>query len=292
MHYTTLISTEELAVQLDDPRLVAIDCRFSLTDPAAGERAYREGHIPGARYAHLDRDLAGPITPTSGRHPLPERETLAARLGAWGVNGRTQAVVYDDAGGAFAARAWWLLRWLGHEKVAVLDGGLPQWRREGRAESSETPVPVATVFSIRAPLVEPVDVEQLQGALARRAVLVMDARAPERFRGETEFIDPVAGHVPGAINHPLQNNLGHDGRFLPAAEIRRRFLGELGDYRPEQTVQMCGSGVTACHNALAMAYAGLEGVRLYAGSWSEWIRDAARPVVREIGGVHGEVRTE
>ena len=213
MHYTTLISTEELAVQLDDPRLVPIDCRFSLADPAAGERAYREGHIPGARYAHLDRDLAGPITPTSGRHPLPERETFAACLGAWGVNGRTQAVVYDDAGGAFAARAWWLLRWLGHEKVAVLNGGLPQWRREARAESSETPVPVATVFPIRAPLVEVVDVEQLQGALARRAVLVMDARAPERFRGETEFIDPVAGHVPGAINHPLQNNLGHDGFF-------------------------------------------------------------------------------
>ena len=280
MTHATLISTEALAASLDDPRWVVIDCRFSLADPAAGERAYREGHLPGARYAHLERDLSAPITSASGRHPLPARETLAAKLGAWGVAAGSQVVVYDDAGGAFAARLWWLLRWLGHGAVAVLDGGLSRWQGEGRPLSAASPRITSAVFTPRAPLGEVMDAASLQAALAAGDVVLLDARAAERFRGEVEPIDPVAGHVPGARNRPLQHNLDERGGFLPASELQRQFLALLGGARPRQVVHMCGSGVTACHNLLAMEHAGLHGARLYAGSWSEWIRDPARPVAR------------
>jgi thiosulfate/3-mercaptopyruvate sulfurtransferase len=278
--FTTLISSDRLAQSLADPDWVVIDCRFVLAEPAAGERAYRQGHIPGARYAHLERDLSAQVSTASGRHPLPDREGLAAKLGAWGVTPASQVVVYDDANGAMAARLWWLLRWLGHEAAALLDGGWGQWVKEGRPVSTDAAPSCRTAFSARQALVKRLSTAEVQGAMLRRTIYLLDARAPERFRGEIEPIDAVAGHVPGAVNRPLQCNLGADGRFLPAAELRRQFLKQLGDVAPVQVVHMCGSGVTACHNLLAMEHAGLYGSRLYAGSWSEWIRDPGRPVAR------------
>jgi len=280
MTFTTLISSEQLAGYLDDSAWVLIDCRFSLADPGAGERAYRAGHIPTARYAHLERDLSAPTTACSGRHPLPQRETLIAALGAWGVGHDSQVVAYDDAGGAFAARLWWLLRSVGQQRVAVLDGGWGRWLQEGRPVTDVEPVPQQALFRARPPLAAWLSTAQLQVGLAQQAFCLVDARAAERFRGEVEPIDTVAGHVPGAVNLPFQHNLAADGRFLSPDQLRRQFMPLLGRFRPEETVHMCGSGVTACHNLLAMEVAGLSGSRLYPGSWSEWIRDPARPVVR------------
>lgn len=280
MVFTTLISSDELTQHLADPQWVIMDCRFALAEPAAGERAYLQGHIPGARYAHLERDLSARVTVDSGRHPLPDKERLAAKLGAWGITSASQVVVYDDAGGAMAARLWWLLRWLGHAAVAVLDGGWGQWSKEGRAVSPEVPPPARAVFAVQPPLVEWISSAELQDAMLHQTIQVLDARAAERFRGDVEPIDAVAGHVPGAMNRPLQHNLAADGRFLPAAELRRQFTALLGPIVPQQVVHMCGSGVTACHNLLAMEHAGLGGTRLYAGSWSEWIRDPSRPAAK------------
>jgi thiosulfate/3-mercaptopyruvate sulfurtransferase len=278
MSFATLVTAATLAKRLDDPAWVVCDCRFSLADPGGGERAYREDHIPGARYVHLERDLSAPITAASGRHPLPERGVLAAKLGAWGIARGCQVVAYDDADGAFAARLWWLLRWLGHGEAAVLDGGWGNWLKQGRAKTARvTPAPPAA-FQSGPPLTECLSVKEVQDGMARRAFLVVDARSPERFRGEKEPIDAVAGHVPGAVNRPFKDNLAPDGLFLPRDELRRQFSRRIAPYRPERVVHMCGSGVTACHNLLAMEAAGLTGSRLYAGSWSEWIRDPARPV--------------
>lgn len=277
---TTLVSAQTLARHLDDPAWVVVDCRFSLADPSAGERAYAEGHIPGARYAHLDRDLSSHITPTSGRHPLPDPPGLAARLGAWGIDSRTQVVAYDDAGGAFAARLWWLLRWLGHGAAAVLDGGIAAWTAAGGPLQSAAPTPRARSFQPRLQAGAWLDAAAVAAGLAEGTLRLVDARTQERFRGEVEPIDPVAGHVPGAINRPFQRNLAADGRFRPADELRAELEAAAGGGAPEAVVHMCGSGVTACHNLLAMEHAGLAGSRLYAGSWSEWIRDPARPVAR------------
>lgn len=279
--FTTLISSDSLIQSLADPNWVVIDCRFVLSDPAAGERAYRQGHIPGAHYAHLERDLSAQVDAHSGRHPLPERTRLIARLDAWGVGRASQVIVYDDAGGAMAARLWWLLRWMGHAAVALLDGGWGQWLKEGRPlEADAAPLRRSAVFTPREPLVDWLRTAEVQDAMRRRAIQLLDARAPERFRGELEPIDTIAGHVPGAINRPFVLNLATDGRFLPAVELRRQFSTQLAHIAPRQVVHMCGSGVTACHNLLAMEHAGLPGSRLYAGSWSEWIRDPSRPVAR------------
>ena len=280
MVFTTLISSDDLTPHLADPRWVVMDCRFVLAEPAAGERAYRQGHIPGARYAHLERDLSARVTVDSGRHPLPDKERLAATLGVWGIGPASKVVVYDDAGGAMAARLWWLLRWMGHGGVAVLDGGWGQWVLDGRAVSLEVPPPAQAAFEVQPPLVEWVSSEALQDAMLHQAIQVLDARTAERFRGDVEPIDGVAGHIPGAMNRPLQCNLAADGHFLPAAELRRQFTALLGPIAPQQVVHMCGSGVTACHNLLAMEHGGLSGSRLYAGSWSEWIRDPSRPVAK------------
>jgi len=280
MVFTTLMPGDELMQHLADPQWVIMDCRFVLAEPDAGERAYRQGHIPGARYAHLERDLSARVTVDSGRHPLPDKECLAATLGAWGITLASQVVVYDDVGGAMAARLWWLLRWMGHAAVAVLDGGWGQWLQEGRAVSPEVPPPAPPAFTVRPPLVEWISSAALQDAMLHQTVQVLDARVAERFRGDVEPIDAVAGHVPGAINRPLQHNLAADGRFLSAAELRRQFTALLGPISPRQVVHMCGSGVTACHNLLAMEYVGLSGSRLYPGSWSEWIRDPSRPVAK------------
>jgi thiosulfate/3-mercaptopyruvate sulfurtransferase len=282
MVFTTLISSDDLTPHLADPRWVVMDCRFVLAEPAAGERAYRQGHIPGAHYAHLERDLSARVTVDSGRHPMPDKERLAATLGAWGISPANQVIVYDDAGGAMAARLWWLLRWMGHSGVAVLDGGWGQWLQEGRAVSLEVSPRAEAAFEMQRPLVEWISSAALQDAMLHQTVQVLDARAAERFRGDVEPIDAAAGHVPGATNRPFQCNLATDSRFLPAAELRRQFTALLGPIAPQQVVHMCGSGVTACHNLLAMEHAGLSGSRLYPGSWSEWIRDPSRPVATGV----------
>jgi len=281
MAFTTLIDPETLQAHLDDPDWVVVDCRFSLSDPAYGRRAYQDAHIPGAVYAHLDEDLSGPIVPgRTGRHPLPDPDRLAQKLGAWGIDNRTQVVAYDDAGGAFAARLWWLLGWLGHDAVAVLDGGWSRWVREGRPVRSgiETRSPRTFVPRIRPERV--VSADEVLQHLHDPAWRLLDARAPARYRGEQEPIDPVAGHIPGAVNAPFAENLTPDGTFRPSEQLRQRFEALLGDVPSERVVCYCGSGVTAAHNLLAMAHAGLPGARLYAGSWSEWITDPRRPVAR------------
>ncbi|HXH01973.1 MAG TPA: sulfurtransferase [Candidatus Competibacteraceae bacterium] len=282
--YQTLIAVEDLSPRLSDPDWVVVDCRFNLMDTEAGRRAYAEGHIPGAVYAHLDEDLSGPRGPYTGRHPLPDPSMLARRLGGWGIAQNSQVVAYDDSGGMFAARLWWLLRWLGHRAVAVLDGGLGEWRRRGLPLSKEMPAPQPRTFPLdHVDTLAWVDSAYVLENLKLGRDLVLDARAAPRYRGEMEPIDPVAGHVPGALNLPQDGNLGADGRFLPADALRRRFQEVLGQRAPETVLHMCGSGVTACHNLLAMEVAGLSGSRLYAGSWSEWIRDPQRPIARGEG---------
>ncbi|WP_296899219.1 sulfurtransferase [Thiohalocapsa sp.] len=269
-----------LRQRLGDPQLVLFDCRFSLTDTDAGARAYADAHLPGAHYAHLDQHLSGAVADSTGRHPLPEPQALVHWLAACGVGSETDVVVYDDLGGALAVRLWWLLRWLGHSRVALLDGGLQAWQAEGGALTAEAPRPSPTTFSGEPDNTHWITTDALAAALAAGTVQVIDARAPERFRGEQEPIDPVAGHIPGAINLPFTGNLDADGRFLPPEVLRERFAAALGDTPPARVAHSCGSGVNACHNLFAMELAGLAGSRLYAGSWSEWIRDPARPTSR------------
>lgn len=278
MAYNTLITATELYPHLNDPNRVVVDCRFNLMDTEAGRRAYQAGHIPGARYAHLDEDLSGPINPSSGRHPLPDPARLTATLGAWGIHAANQVVAYDEANGAIAARLWWLLRWLGHRAVAVLDGGLSAWRQAQLPLSMEIPTPQAASFQGCPNDRLWVGSTELLDRVGKDDTLIVDARAAVRYRGEQEAIDPVAGHVPGAFNLPLEGNLTPAGQFLPPAALRERFAAVLQGRPPAEIIHMCGSGVTACHNLLAMEAAGLSDSRLYAGSWSEWIRDPARPV--------------
>ena len=276
--FKTLIDTATLSGFLDDPQWVIVDCRFTLTDTEAGGRAYAAGHVPGARYAHLDRDLAAPVAPGTGRHPLPDSAVLARTLGEWGIGAGKQVVVYDDSFGAIAARLWWLLRWLGHDAVALLDGGFAKWRREGRPVAAAVPAPRPVQFEAHRDDSLWVDSEFVRRAVARRECLLMDARSEERFCGDVEPLDPVAGHVPGAVNLPFEDNLDLSGEFLPPEALRSLYHTFINDLPPDRVVQMCGSGVTACHNLLAMEHAGLHGARLYAGSWSEWITDPLRPV--------------
>jgi thiosulfate/3-mercaptopyruvate sulfurtransferase len=273
-----LVDPRRLAAHLGDPDWRPVDCRFDLADPAAGGAAYAAAHVPGAAYAHLDRDLSAPRTERSGRHPLPDPAALAATFGRLGIDERVQVVAYDDAGGMFAARLWWLLRWLGHERVAVLDGGLAAWRAAGLPLSSEATAIAPRTFVPRPAPRAWVGADELDGLLEGNACLLLDARAPERYEGRAEPLDPKAGHVPGARNHPYVRNLGPDGRFLAPDELRARLLARLGGRAPSEVVSMCGSGVTACHTLLALEVAGLPGGRLYPGSWSEWSRDPARPV--------------
>lgn len=275
--YETLVDRDALERHLQDPRWVIIDCRFNLAEPAAGEAAYRENHIPNARYAHLERDLSGAKTPFTGRHPLPESQALARRLGDWGIDNAKQVIAYDDAGGAMAARLWWLMRWLGHIAVTVLDGGIIRWREERRPLTAEPPRIIRAEFSPRIDHESLVDSDFVARNLTEKQSTVLDARAAERFSGKTEPIDPVAGHIPGAVNRPFDRNLDARGEFLKPAALRESFREALPDTDPERVIHMCGSGVTACHNLLAMEIAGLSGSRLYAGSWSEWITDPHRP---------------
>lgn len=281
MSFKTLVSTEELNRNLDDPDWVIFDCRFTLTDPGAGRAAYDQNHIPGARYAHLDDDLASPVGPDTGRHPLPDAELLADKLGKWGVDSSKQVVVYDDAFGAMAVRMWWLLRWLGHENVALLDGVLPKWVREKRPLTDELPSITPTTFNARVNDDMWITAEDLQSELDSGEVVLLDARAEERFSGEVEPLDKVAGHVPGAINLPWEDNLDLGGDLLSPEELREFYEEKMNGKPATKIVNMCGSGVTACHNVLAMEHAGLHGSRLYAGSWSHWITDSNRPVASE-----------
>jgi thiosulfate/3-mercaptopyruvate sulfurtransferase len=280
MDFRTLISADELRAQLAAPDLVIFDCRHDLMNPDAGAQAYAHGHIPGARFAHSDTDLAGPKTGRTGRHPLPDPAVFMAWLGRNGVDARRQVVAYDHAGGASATRLWWMLRhWLGHERAAVLDGGWEAWVRAGGPVTAELPRIAAASFS-GAPRPAWVDVDYVRAHLNHPDVTLIDARSPERYRGETEPIDPVAGHIPGARNRLYKENLDASGRFKPAAALRAAFTALLDGKRPDQIVHQCGSGVSACHNILAMEVAGLTGSRLYPGSWSEWCADPSRPVAR------------
>ncbi|SBT05521.1 putative 3-mercaptopyruvate sulfurtransferase [Candidatus Accumulibacter aalborgensis] len=277
MSHSTLVSSTVLADHLHDPGWRVFDCRHQLADPGAGARAYADGHLPGAFFLHLDADLSGAMTGRNGRHPLPDPMQLAARLGAAGVSRATQVIAYDDSGGMFASRLWWLLRWLGHPRVAVLDGGLAGWLAEGRALTTDLPTSAAAALEV-ALRDQVVSTETVLAHLDDMKFRLLDARSPDRFRGENETLDRVGGHIPGASNRFFRDNLDADGRFRPAAELRRDFLALLAGVEPEQVVMSCGSGVTACHNLLAMAIAGLPGARLYAGSWSEWCSDPVRPV--------------
>lgn len=279
MNFSTLISCEDLAAHVNDAQWRVFDCRHQLSDVDYGEKAYAEGHVPEAFFMHLDRDLSGPMSGRNGRHPLPDAELLARKLGAAGVSRQTQVVVYDDAGGMVAGRLWWLLRWLGHERVALLDGGISQWVKEGRPLSSKLPQSTPAVFEI-AGRERVMSAEEVLANIDSNEFCVIDARAPDRFRGENETLDPVGGHIPGARNRFFKDNLDADGLFRPAAELRREFLALLDGVAPERVVMQCGSGVSACHNLLAMELAGLHGARLYAGSWSEWCSVPARPVAR------------
>lgn len=271
-----LIDAQTLAETLEDPGWVVVDCRFRLTEPEAGRSLYRDGHIPGARYAHLDEDLAAAPQTGEGRHPLPSPEDFAATLRGWGVSSSTNVVAYDDASGAVAARLWWMLRWVGHDSVFVLDGGIQAWERAGLTLDDATPAWGLGDFSIRQVRNEwVVPTSEISNELARGAALV-DARARERFAGESEPLDPVAGHVPGAVNYPFSAALGPDGFLRDAADLQR----ELRPFaeRPRGLIAMCGSGVTACHLLLAARTAGLGDGRVYIGSWSEWINDTSRAI--------------
>jgi thiosulfate/3-mercaptopyruvate sulfurtransferase len=276
--HTTLVDVATLAAHLDDPSWLIVDCRFDLAKPAAGEAAYDAAHVPGAVYAHLDRDLSSPITPKTGRHPLPSPADFAATLSRWGVTPATQVIAYDADNGMYAARLWWLLRWVGHEAVAVLDGGFKAWTSANQPTSTQPGQRPATSFVAQPNRALWVDADEVARAVADPSWRVLDARAPERYRGEVEPLDTVAGHVPGAANHPFATDLTADGRFAAKAELRARFDASQAGVADERTIAMCGSGVTACHLLLAMETAGKRGAKLYAGSWSEWIRDPARPV--------------
>jgi thiosulfate/3-mercaptopyruvate sulfurtransferase len=278
MNYRTLISAADLQQHINNPDWVIIDCRFSLANSELGSTAYRHGHLPNARYAHLNNDLSSAITDTTGRHPLPDFRVLVKKLGAWGVSNQSQVVAYDDAGGAFAGRLWWLLRALGHDNVAVLNGGIKHWQQQGYQITTTLPRLKPAIFRAYLNPNLWLSANQVENGIATKAITLIDARTAERYRGEQEPIDPIAGHIPYALNRPLPLNLNAQGLFLSPDQLRAQFKQLIGSTAPEKIVHYCGSGVTACHNLLAMEYAGLTGSKLYAGSWSEWIRNKNRKV--------------
>jgi thiosulfate/3-mercaptopyruvate sulfurtransferase len=280
MHWRTLVSADDLAAQLTSPELVVVDCRFDLRDPGAGERAYIGGHIPGAVYAHLERDLSDLSRPGRGRHPLPDAEHFCATIGRWGITPRQQVVAYDANDGAHAARLWWMIRLLGHERVAVLDGGIAAWLARGHALEQAIPRPKPGKYVARFDVRAMASTAVVAARMASGNGKLIDARAEERFRGEIEPIDRVPGHIPGAVNRPFPRNLGPDGKFKSPGMLLEEFRPILGDTPPTEALLMCGSGVTACHNLLAMEHAGLRGGRVYPGSWSEWVSDPSRPIAR------------
>ena len=278
--HTTLIEAAVLAQHVTNIDWVILDCRHDLTNPEAGREGFAIGHIQNAQFAHLDSDLSGPKTGADGkfhgRHPLPDRAMLIEALRSWGINDHTQVVAYDAHGGMYAARVWWLLRWIGHQAVAVLDGGLPAWEAQGLPLVTPAASRPRGHISEKPTLTHTVSVAEVVSNLNSHARQVVDARAPDRFRGENETIDPVGGHIPGAKNRFFKDNLAADGRFKPGPQLKQEFAPLFSD--AAHAVMQCGSGVTACHNLLAMEIAGLHGAALYPGSWSEWCSDTARPV--------------
>ncbi len=280
---TTHLSAAELLARLDDPNWRVVDCRFNLMRPQAGRDAYEAGHIPGAVYADLNTDLAAPVADdgAGGRHPLPDPARFGQLVASWGVGPESTVVVYDDVGNALAARLWWLLRWVGHKAVVVLDGGVSAWTEAGGPLSTDTPTPAPGQFVARAGSMPVIDVAGVEAQLATGKLMLLDARAPERFAGRSEPIDRVGGHVPGAINAPFQDNLGADKCLRSTEELQAYYRAIIGDRPIESVACMCGSGVTACHTLLALETAGLSGAALYVGSWSDWSSSEQRPVAGE-----------
>ncbi|MEL6251086.1 MAG: sulfurtransferase [Bacteroidota bacterium] len=280
--YTTFISTSDLASNLENPQWQVFDCRHELKDTEVGRNAYKAGHIPGALFAHLDEDLSGPIdAPVTGRHPLPHPDNFLKTLRNWGLNADTQVVVYDDKGGGIAARLWWMLKAMGHEAVAVLDGGIQAWEASGGQLSTDIPQPSEGSIEIKMQEGVAVNVKEVEERSQSGQGLLIDARANVRYRGEQEPIDPIAGHIPSAVSAPWMENLGEDKKVKSKEAIAARFQTILKDTPVEESIVYCGSGVTACHNLLAMEYAGLRGARLYPGSWSHWITDKDRAIAKE-----------
>ncbi len=278
MSYKTIISAENLINSLQDENTLVFDCRCDIKDTTYGIQAYTEGHMPGSIYVNVDTDLASEKTPSSGRHPLPDADALSEKLSQWGLSSEKQAVIYDDASGAFAGRMWWILKWLGHKKVAVLDGGLGSYMSIGGKLTTDETIFEKNIFTpnIQSEMVvEITDVEEAQYKMNK---LIIDARSKERYLGIKDLVDPIAGHVPGAISHPLSLNLNKDGKFRSPEDLKLAFDKIIADTTSENVISMCGSGITACHNILAMEIAGIKGIKLYVGSWSEWITDKSRPI--------------
>ncbi len=283
MSYTLLIGTDELAELLDEPNVVIVDSRFALDDPPRGRKEYLAGHIPGAVYAHLDEDLCGPIVPgETGRHPLPEVDAFVATLERWGIDNESQVVVYDDAGGMYAGRLWWMLRWLGHDRAAVLDGDWRKWQREGRpVRAGEEQRSSSRFIAAHRPEMA-ASVDEVLAAIEDDHVVIGDSRDEARYRGEASGLDPVAGHIPGAVSAWFGHNLNEDGTWRAPEALAARFVEIMGDpdggELSEEIIFYCGSGVSGVHNIIAMAHAGLGEARLYPGSWSHWITDPDRPI--------------
>lgn len=278
MEYKTIISADELKSIIDQDNVRVFDCRFSLKDPQGGLKSYQSGHLPSAQFADMDTQLSSAMTETSGRHPLPAADVFLAQLKAWGINNDTQVIAYDDISGAFAARLWWMMRWMGHDKVAVLNGGMQQWTEQDFPLSQDEVEFAAGNFSGTANMDWLIDIETVQVDLAANKVTLIDARAADRFTGKDKKTDPVPGHIPGANNLPFSGNLTKDGLFETAETINERFANIIQDQPLTSVVNMCGSGVTACHNLLAQAVAGMPPTKIFIGSWSQWIRDSSRPV--------------
>jgi thiosulfate/3-mercaptopyruvate sulfurtransferase len=276
--YTTIISADTLEAHLSTPNWVIVDTRFDLANSQWGRQAYDAAHIPGAQFLDLNADLAGPLNGRNGRHPLPDITIFAATLSAMGIGAGTQVVVYDQGTAMFVARLWWMLRWLGHDAVAVLDGGYAAWEKESRPVNALKPAPTRAAFAPQVREALRIDCSAVVSGLAQRAHTIIDARGAERYRGDVEPIDAVGGHIPGAKNRPFSKNLDSDGKWRPAAQLRTEFETLLGSASPQHVVHSCGSGVSACANILAMEHAGMQGSQLYAGSWSEWSCDPSRPV--------------
>jgi len=277
--YTTLIGTAELARHLGDAAFVVVDVRHDLAKPDYGDEAYAQSHVPGAVFAHVDRDLSAARTGRNGRHPLPTPEEASAVFARLGIDASRQVVAYDQNSGVYASRLWWMLRWLGHPNVAVLDGGFAKWLREGRPVETRPRAPAAASFA-PARVRPTVNAAGIAASLPRHDLVLLDARAAERYRGDVEPLDPVAGHIPGALNRPHSRNVAADGTFRSAGELRGEFDAMLHGRSPGDVVHYCGSGVSACHNILAMAIAGYPLTRLYPGSWSEWCADPTRPMAK------------